>query len=204
MLIFISFWYKRLNIPSPSSFRQTWSNLCYVTRPISLAHSPAFCPSPVSCYPLGTASLLGSSDRSQISKLHSLDEYAGPDCINVLTSSSRTQTQDFFWIFSLAFYVCQKMCDYKTPSLARKKVKLYWQDEANGRSRTGLNKINAENANFSWMFFFFSYKLLQAATYLLLASTGGLQSPDDGWARLAIDNLCSEHLHYNQSGPPES
>lgn len=155
MLIFISFWYKRLNIPSPSSFRQTWSNLCYVTRPISLAHSPAFCPSPVSCYPLGTASLLGSSDRSQISKLHSLDEYAGPDCINVLTSSSRTQTQDFFWIFSLAFYVCQKMCDYKTPSLARKKVKLYWQDEANGRSRTGLNKINAENANFSWMFFFF-------------------------------------------------
>lgn len=163
-----------------------------MTRPISLAHSPAFCPSPLSCYPLGTPSLLGSSCRSQISKLNSLDEYAGPDCINVLTSSSRTQTQTSSDSFlSLHFMFVRRFLTTKLPhwlGLSGLEVGTWkaqnWTEKNKGRECPPFGSV-------------ISYLFEQGATGLLLTCIGGLQSTADGWARHAIHNSCSEHLHYN-------
>lgn len=184
----------------PPSFQQTPSNLCYVTRPISLAHSPAFCPFPLSCHPVGTPSLLGSSNGSQISKLNSLDEYAGPDCRNVLTSSSRTQRQDFWLFFSHCNVMfIRRFLTTKRPHWLERKAASDRMRETGGPDL--LNEINTGNAILC--IDGFSY-FLQVETCLLLMHRGGLQSPDDAWTRYSIHSACSGHLHYNHSGQLES
>lgn len=111
----------------------------------------------------------------------------------------RIKTSDSF--LSLHVMFTRRFLATKLPHWLERKESCIRHDEANGRPRTALNKINAENAS---LFRAGLSYFLQVATCLLLTSRGGLQNPDDGWAGHVIHNACSEHRHCKHLDQPES